>query len=49
MKSEDKLVFQMDVFLVIEYIKAAVGIVLDLKFEEIVLKLAEKKSLYKTL
>ena len=39
MKSEDKLVFQMDVFLVIEYIKAAVGIVLDLKFEEIELKL----------
>lgn len=49
MKSEDKLVFQMDVFLVIEYIKAAVEIVLDLKFEEIELKLAENKSLNKTL
>ena len=49
MKSEDKLVFQMDVFLVIEYIKAALGIVLDLKFEEIELKLAESKSLHKTL
>lgn len=41
MKSEDKLVFNMDVYLVIEYIKAAIGIVLDLKFEEIEQKLAE--------
>jgi len=45
MKSEDKLVFQMDTFLVIEYIKAAIGVVLDIKFEEIEQKLDENNNL----
>jgi len=41
MQSEDRLVFTMDTFLVIEYIKAAIGVVLDIKFEEIERKLNE--------
>ena len=41
MNSEDRLVFEMDTFLVIEYIKAAIAIVMDLKFEEIESKLIE--------
>ena len=41
MQSEDKVVFKMDTFLVIEYIKAAIGVVLDIKFEEIEAKLAD--------
>ena len=44
MQSEDKVVFTMDVFLVIEYIKAAIGVVLDIKFEEIEAKLADHKA-----
>ena len=35
MKSEDQAIFQMDTFLIIEYIKAAVGVVLEVKFDEI--------------
>jgi len=35
MQSEDRLVFKMDTFLVIEYIKTAINVVLDIKFEEI--------------
>ena len=42
MQSEDKVVFKMDTFLVIEYIKAAIGVVLDIKFEEIEAKLADQ-------
>ena len=34
MQSEDRVVFQMDTFLVLEYIKAAINVVLDIKFEE---------------
>ena len=41
MNSEDRLIFEMDTFLVIEYIKAAIAIVMDLKFEEIETKLVE--------
>ena len=39
MQSEDRLVFKMDTFLVIEYIKTAINVVLDIKFEEIEEKL----------
>ena len=35
------MVFQMDTFLVIEYIKSAIGVVLDIKFEEIERKLED--------
>jgi len=41
-ESEDRQVYDMDTFLVIEYIKAAIGVVLDIKFEEIERKLHEK-------
>lgn len=33
--SEDQVVYQMDTFLVIEYIKAAISVVLEIKFDEI--------------
>ena len=35
MESEDRLVFNMDTFLLIEYIKTAIGVVLEIKFEDI--------------
>ena len=42
MQSEDRLVFEMDTFLIIEYIKAAIGVILEIKFEEIERKLNEQ-------
>ena len=44
MQSEDRLVFKMDTFLVIEYIKTAINVVLDIKFEEIEQKLADNHT-----
>ena len=44
MQSEDRLVFKMDTFLVIEYIKTAINVVLDIKFEEIEQKLADNTT-----
>ena len=44
MQSEDRLVFKMDTFLVIEYIKTAINVVLDIKFEEIEQRLAENSK-----
>ena len=44
LQSEDRLVFKMDTFLVIEYIKTAINVVLDIKFEEIEQKLAENST-----
>lgn len=44
LQSEDRMVFKMDTFLVIEYIKTAINVVLDIKFEEIEQKLAENSK-----
>ena len=44
LQSEDRLVFKIDTFLVIEYIKTAINVVLDIKFEEIEQKLAENST-----
>ena len=38
------MIFKMDTFLLIEYIKAAIGVVLDIKFEEIEQKLVENQT-----
>lgn len=35
MDQEDRLVFEMDTFLLIEYIKTAITVILETKFEEI--------------
>ena len=35
MQEEDQVVYEMEVYHVIEYIKAAIGVVLDIKFDEI--------------
>ena len=44
LESEDRLVFEMDTFLVIEYIKMAIGVVLEIKFEEIERKLKQQSD-----
>ena len=41
MNEEDQAVYEMDVFPLIEYIKAAIGVVLDIKFDEIEKKFNE--------
>ena len=44
LQSEDRLIFKMDTFLVIEYIKTAINVVLDIKFEEIEQRLADQSK-----
>lgn len=44
MQEEDQAVYEMEVYHVIEYIKAAIGVVLDIKFDEIERKFNENKN-----
>ena len=42
--SDDHQIFNMDIFFVIEHIKSAITVVLDLKFEDLENKLVEIKT-----